>query len=536
MRLQGLRPLQLGRFSTVRGGGRAWSVAVLTLATSVAACAPDGPPSVSSPSTATALSTTATSPTTTSTATGTTGSSTTAAATSTSTTTVALERSTSVGDRRYPSLGTAGIDVESYDVELEIDPDRRLLAGTVTVTGTFTAATDQLSFDLDGPEVRSATVDDATVEVRVDGSDLIVALDDPRSPGERFVAAFEIVTAVDSGPSFGPDAGIFASQGGLWSVNEPDGVSTWMPVNDHPTDKAVWTFRLTVPTGFEAIANGALVDIVADDGATTWVWHQDELMASYLVLLLVDDYDLVDDGAIEVGGATVELRHVVRSDRRDDLDRYLDITRRQLEFFTALFGPYPFDRYGLAIADSQPGLAMETQGLPLFSSTDLDGTLGPLQHLLLAHELAHQWFGNAVSPATWDDIWLNEGFATYAQMLWFDEVGLSTLESEAELALRTLPDDGWPLSAPTDLFGTVSYNGGAVALHALRLVVGDEAFFATLRAWVLEHDDAAASTDDFQRTAERVSGRDLDEFFETWVHAPDGPPDAFPVVSATEDG
>ena len=444
-----------------------------------------------------------------------------------------VQRSTSVGDRRYPTLGADGLDVEHYDVGLEIDPDRRSIEGVVAITGSVAAPTDLLAFDLDGPVVGSVTLDDRPVEWAVEGRELLVPLERVLESGDGFTATVEFETSVESGPSFGPDAGIFVSADGLWSVNEPDGVSTWMPANDHPSDKATWEFRLAVPIGAEAIANGALTDIVVEGRSTTWVWEQDEPMATYLALLLVDDYDLVDDGAVSSAGAPVDLHHVVLSDRRGALDAYLDVTRDQLGFFTELFGPYPFDRYGLALADSQPGLAMETQGLSLFSIDDLDGTLGPLQQLLLSHELAHQWFGNSVSPARWDDIWLNEGFATYAQMLWFDEIGLSTLDREAELALRSLPSDGWPLSQPTDLFGSVSYNGGAVALHALRQEIGDEDFFETLRSWVATHGDGSATTDDFQRTAEIVSGADLDEFFADWVHDPAGPPGDYP--SPSED-
>ena len=444
-----------------------------------------------------------------------------------------VERSTTAGDRRYPTLGADGLDVDHYDVALDIAPDRRSIDGVVEISGTVDAATDLLAFDLDGPIIRSVTVDDRSVEPTIDGRELLLPLERVLEPGDRFTTTVEFDTSIEPGPSFGPDAGIFVSDGGLWSVNEPDGVSTWMPANDHPTDKATWTFRLTVPFGREAVANGRLDDIVVDDGSVTWIWEQDEPMASYLTLLLVGDYELVDGGEIGVGGQTVELRHAVSADEMGALDPYLDVTRDQLEFFVERFGPYPFDRYGLALADSQSGLAMETQGLSLFSVDDLDGTLGPLQHLLLSHELAHQWFGNAVSPATWDDIWLNEGFATYAQMLWFDEIGLSTIDREAELALSSLPAEGWPLSRPVDLFGSVSYNGGAVALHALRQVIGDDAFFDTLRAWTSDHRDGVASTDDFRRTAEEISDSDLDDFFAVWVDDPGGPPDEFP--SATED-
>jgi aminopeptidase N len=297
-----------------------------------------------------------------------------------------------------------------------------------------------------------------------------------------------------------------------------------MPANDHPTDKASWTFRLRVPEGETAVANGEFTGRSDGDGHTTWTWEQDEPMASYLVLLLIGDYEFVDGGTSRSG---VDLFHVVLADERPVLDAYLEVTRAQLAYFEGLFGPYPFDEYGLAIADSAPGLAMETQGRSLFSIGDLDGTLGPLQQSLLAHELAHQWFGNAVSPATWDDIWLNEGFATYAQWLWFDERGWHDLDQVAATQARSAPSSGWPLSAPDELFGSVSYLGGATALHALRLTVGDDAFFEGLRRWVADHLDGTGSTDDFQATMESVAGVGLDDVFEAWVHS-EQPPRALP--------
>ncbi len=248
-------------------------------------------------------------------------------------------------------------------------------------------------------------------------------------------------------------------------------------------------------------------------------------MASYLVTLLIGEYTLVDDGFSETG---VPLHHAVLTAHADVLDAYLDVTDAQLAFFDDLFGPYPFDRYGISITDSISGLAMETQGLSLFSIDDLDGSLGYLQHLLLAHELTHQWFGDAVSPATWDDIWLNEGLATYGEWLWLDDQGLQDLESAA---LRAIVPSGYggSVHAPDELFSPVVYQGGAAAIHAIRQVVGDDAFFDGLRAWVATYLDSAATTEQFQEVMEQTSDVDLDDVFAEWVYA-DGQPTTFPVA------
>jgi aminopeptidase N len=433
-------------------------------------------------------------------------------------------RSTSAGDRRYPTLGSADIDVDHYSVALAYAPDERRLGGSIDVGGTFLAATDRLSLDAGGPDVTSATVHGAAVPFEQHDRELTLELAAVEPAGARFDATIEFTSEVPEGGGLGAfveRAGLFegVDQPGVWSVNEPDGASTWLPVNDHPTDKATWTFTITVPPGLSAVANGELKGPPTPD-RTTWTWEQTEPMASYLIMMLIGDYTVVDGGTSSTG---VELDHVVLADRVDQLDSYLDVTDEQLAYFSELFGPYPFDRYGLALADSARGLAMETQGLSLFSAGDLDGSLGYLQHLLLAHELAHQWFGDAVSPATWDDIWLNEGFATYCQWLWLEHAGLDSVEGSAQAALSQLDRSGGPVARPRELFGNISYDGGAVALHALRRTIGDEAFYAGARQWVARHLDSAASTGDFRSTMERASGVDLEAFFIEWVESEDRP-------------
>lgn len=441
-----------------------------------------------------------------------------------------LSRSTSAGDRRYPRLGSADIDVEHYDVSLTYDPDRVALDGVVEATGRLVNPTDQIALDAAGPDVSAVMVGGHPAEFEQVGDELIVRLDSPRSAGDEFLVSVSFNSEVPERGTFFERAGLFrGTRGrGIWSVNEPDGTSTWIPVNDHPTDKASWTFEITVPDGTSAIANGEHVGTLDDPvtGTETWTWDQEEPMASYLVLLLIGDYELREGGTSSSG---VELDHVAPAGETGDLDAYDEVVDRQLTFFVDLFGEYPFDRFGLALAHSMSGLAMETQGLALFSADDLDGSVGYLQHLLLAHELGHQWFGNAVSPASWDDIWLNEGFATYCQWLWLDAEGLEPLEVNADRSLTAVRSGGGPVSRPDELFGTVSYDGGAVVLHALRLTIGDEAFFDGARAWVGDHLDGAASTDDFQATMEAASGQDLGEFFAAWVHA-DERPGAYPAA------
>ncbi len=455
----------------------------------------------------------------------------TTAASSTTVVPAAISRSTSVGDRRYPRLGSADIDVDRYDVVLTYDADRVAFTGRITVTGRFVNATDQLALDDAGPTVTAVSDDAGALTYQQSDDELLISLGSVAPAGTTFAVSVDFTSAVPAAGSFLERAGLFRNETGpgVWSVNEPDGTSTWLPVNDHPTDKATWRFAVTVPEGLSAISNGELAGNTRDDatGSSTWTWDQTEPMASYLVLLLVGDYETADGGRSSTG---VDLESAAETGDIGELDNYAGIVDRQLAYFTEQFGTYPFEQFGLALADSASGLAMETQGKPLFSRRDLDGSVGYYQHLLLSHELAHQWFGDAVSPASWDDIWLNEGWATYAEWMWLDREGLDRLDDQAERALAGIAHRGGPVSRPDDLFGDVTYDGGGAALHALRLTIGDEAFFAGARAWVTDHMDAAATTDDFQATMEEVSARDLDDFFDTWVHAATRP-DTFPTAA-----
>jgi aminopeptidase N len=195
-----------------------------------------------------------------------------------------------------------------------------------------------------------------------------------------------------------------------------------------------------------------------------------------------------------------------------------------IAFFSETFGPYPFEAYGVVVADASLPFALETQTLTLFSRAWLEPGGGMDE--LISHELSHQWFGDSVSVARWGDIWLNEGFATYASWLWFEHrdgpQALDVIVSETYRLLEQLSTDGGlppPGDPPAyDLFNISVYDWGAMTLHALRLQVGDEAFFRILRTYYDRYQYGNATTEDFVTVAEEISGQALSAFFERWLY------------------
>jgi aminopeptidase N len=251
---------------------------------------------------------------------------------------------------------------------------------------------------------------------------------------------------------------------------------------------------------------------VQGSGVATWVFDAPDPMASYLVQVVIADLEMVES----TGPGGLPIRHAFDTDIAGELAGSMDRTAEMIEVYEDLFGPYPFVTYGAVVVDEPLGFALETQTLSIFGS-DSAGS-----ESVVAHELAHQWFGNAVSPATWQDIWLNEGFATYAELLWSAEVGESGPDEFAD-AMRGVtgvydvpPGD----PGPDDLFAPSVYDRGAMTLHVLRNAVGDDAFFEIVRTWFSRHNGESASTADFEALAEELSGEELTPLFDAWLRAP----------------
>jgi aminopeptidase N len=244
-------------------------------------------------------------------------------------------------------------------------------------------------------------------------------------------------------------------------------------------------------------------------------------MASYLTTLAI--------GAYRVTATTHQGRPVVTavaSSLPRRVDQVMARTGEVADFMERVFGDYPFDAYGgIVIDDPRIGFALETQTRPIYGS-DFFASGGPAGTVVVAHEVAHQWFGNSVSVRQWKDIWLNEGFATYAQWLWVERETGEDVEAQFDTAYETLRSWTVPPGDPgrDQLFSAAVYQRGAMTLHALRKAVGDNDFSRILRAWAAEKRDANATTDEFVALAERVSGEKVRPLLTDWLYGKDRPP------------
>jgi aminopeptidase N len=431
-------------------------------------------------------------------------------------------------DPYFPTLGNSGYDVEHYDLGLRIDTPSTV-RGDAHITATANERLRRFNLDLADFDVQSVNVDGKRARFERNGDELVVRPKRPIASGD----SFEVRVRYSGDPSPGSIPGLGAPNGwvptgdGAVTLNEPDGASRVFPANDHPTDKASYTFRLDVPSGQTAIANGELTSRTDTGDRTTWVWEAEEPMASYLTQLAIGDLALEEQPDVD----GVKIRNAYGPEQQAAASEAARETPEMLQFFEGWFGPYPFSAYGILVPDEgSEGLAFEGQTFSLFGP----GTVGSP---ILAHELAHQWFGNWVSPASWDETWLNEGFATYSEWLWSDHTGDTPLAANVERALRQVATEpNAPASDPgrDHMFSGPVYERGALALHALRVTVGDEAFARILRTYLDEHGGEVASTEDLVEIASDVHGQDLTESFEQWLGAgdfPELPPTAAPVGS-----
>ncbi|NUL04810.1 M1 family metallopeptidase [Streptomyces lunaelactis] len=425
---------------------------------------------------------------------------------------------TTVTDSYLPQHGDSGYRTAEYDLELDYRPLPGRLAGRARITAVAERTLPEVVLDLGPFRINRVLVDGARPARYTHRADkLRIRPAKPLRAGASFTVEVRYtgVPHPVRTPDWG-DLGWEQLEDGALVASQPSGARSWFPCNDRPDDKAVYRIAVTTPSPYTVVANGALTSRTISASTTTWVYEQPAPMASYLATVQIGAYELVD---VAHSGPVPQPAAVPR----ELLGRFEHDFARQPQMmmaFTDLFGPYPFDDYGVVVVDEELDVPVEAQGLSIFGSNHVDGRRG--SERLIAHELAHQWFGNSLTVADWRHIWLNEGFAKYAEWLWSEVSGgpsAAALAAKSRDKLALLRQD-IKIADPglRRLFDDRLYERGGLTMHALRTVMGHAAFVTLLREWTATRRHGVVTTEEFIALAQRHSAHPLEGLFRMWLY------------------
>lgn len=406
-------------------------------------------------------------------------------------------------------------DVKKYNINIKLFPSENWIESEVKIFGVAERdSIDRLdfnfynSFNIDSVLLNGKKANFEYENMRLSITDLAEISD-----------SFEVVVGYHGTPEnkgFGSFSfGRFLTHPVIYTLNEPVYASTWFPCNDLPDDKAQLDIKIENDKEFTSLSNGKLIGVDSLGLRKTYHWKTIYPLSTYLVAIYSADYNHIRQN-FEIMGDSLEVDYYFLNGKTEAGLKDFKLNKDILVFFSEKFGMYPFinEKYGIAEFLWKLG-AMENQTIVGVGENFVSG-LGFMNDLLI-HEAAHQWWGNAVGPKTWKDVWLNEGFATYSEALFYEnQSGKDALISTMLAKKRDYYES--PLYNPsTNLFSNLVYNKGAWVLHMLRFEIGDDLFFESLRNYYNEFKYSSASTSDFIKVCEQTTGKDLSLFFNQWV-------------------
>jgi len=418
-------------------------------------------------------------------------------------------------DTNYPEVGDPGVDALHYDLALSWTPDTDTLDARETLTFRSTETDDSFQLDFGEPlEVSSVTSRGKDVDFAHQGKDLVVRM--PVKKDRRYKVVIEYsgtpepVDVPVQRSDFNQTGFTITDDHEVWTMQEPWGAHSWYAVNDHPSDKAFYDFTLSVPAPWMGIANGDLLSKEEQDGQTVTRWHLAEPAASYLTTLAFGDYKQTD----LTGPRGMPIRIFTPSDEPGTIDGP-NLAPAALEWLEKYLGPYPFDTFGIVVVPSNSG--METQTMVTLGNTSYT-----LSRPVVVHEIAHQWYGDTVTPADWRDLWMNEGMAMYLQAMWESEQSGRPLDitmdewARSDNELRQYA--GPPGDYDPDKWGDDNvYYSAALMWHELRQRVGDDRFFEAVRGWPASQENRSADRETMEQFFEDSTGEELSDFFDDWL-------------------
>ncbi len=462
-----------------------------------------------------------------------------------------------LGDPYLPHAGNGGYDAQHYDLTIAYDPLAHSMNSSAKLTLRATQGLSEFALDFVGYyAISSVKVNgaDAAFTRDIDAAAFKHKLVITPAAGIANASTFTVDVAYSGTPQnfVDPDGsleGFMRSTQtlGAFVMNEPIGAMGWFPNNNHPRDKATFDFHLTAPNAYSTAGNGELASKVANgDGTSTWHWHLGYPMASYLSTSTVGIFDYIEGvgaTALGAGGQPLKTYSYIETalSANTKASNTTNIARQDaiVKFIADTIGaPYPFDSHGVVAGRAPSGgtYALEVQTKSHFGSGSVNiGTL--------AHEIAHQWFGDSVGPATWREIWFNEGWATWWATYWSNKqngsatTNLSSFNSNYDSTSQptrwNTPPAG--LGGPDELFDTFPvYTRPSMMLESYHQIVGDTAFFAFQKALATEHAYSTVSQAQFVALAKRIAAEKagfeasnlgkLDLFFDQWLNLAGKPP------------
>ncbi|QKJ18803.1 M1 family metallopeptidase [Microbacterium hominis] len=408
--------------------------------------------------------------------------------------------------------GDVTFDVVSYDLDISYRVRTNRLEGTALLNAVVAVPTRAITLDLIGLRASRVRVDgEPPASFRQGPRELHIGLPRAFEPGEEF--SVEVVYAGAPRPrrSRWGAIGWEELEDGALVASQPTGAPTWFPCNDRPDDRARYRIAITTDPGYTVAATGVAERPVKAGARVRWAFRSDVPMATYLAAVHIGRYRAESAGRVQ---------YVYPGRLKTPVRQAFAEVPAILTVFESAFGAYPQDTCTVVVTEDALDIPLEAQGLVVFGSNHL----GPDTARLIPHEIAHQWFGNSVGLAHWRDIWLNEGFACFAEWVWSEASGGPTIADLAEshhARLRTLPQDLLLADPGPDLmFDDRVYKRGALTLEALRRTIGVAAFGDVLRHWTTLHRHHLATTADFRACVEQIAPGDHAALLTAWLDAP----------------
>ena len=403
------------------------------------------------------------------------------------------------GDSIYPALGSAAIDVTHYDLSLMSDPASETLSGRAVLTLTAKQTLTQLSLDFAGPTTSEVLLDGQPARFVQAGEKLLILLPAAVPAGTPLSVSvtYHGTPARPLDPDLGLRLGWITADDASYTLAEPDAAHSYFPCNDLPADGASYTLHLNVPEGYQAVASGVQTGERREGTRHLYDFELPQPIPTYALGIQVGRLELVTRPA---AGKTA-LRDAFPLDLPATLRAPFERTPQMLSALEHWFGPYPFAVYGVGVTRDARLPALETATFSTFPAR-----VQP--EVVAVHELSHQWFGDSLRLGDWSDVWLNEGFATYAEALWAESLGQSSapLLKRWYDALARQPSRPLPATTSAQLFDASSYLRGALTLHALRLHLGDDAFRTLLHSYAARFAGQSVRTADFVALVGELSG------------------------------